>query len=473
MSKSCQKNPAIKARTRKTGRNTLINLATVVLYNGLMKIAIIGGGAAGMMATATSERSEAAITAALAAGSSPKKNPKVFLIEKNKSLGQKVLISGGGRCNVTTGFSDLRLIADRYPRGGKFLLSSLHDFPPEAVIAWFETHGVPMKTEEDLRVFPKSDSGKDVLAAFEKIFQSPDVEVLLGHEVTRIEHSPEASLSISVAKRLNQQFQIHFKNQPPLTVDKLILTTGGQAHRHTGSTGDGYTFAESLGHTITPLAPSLNSFITQEKWPHALAGVSLPLVTLKIKTQKKFEYSGPILFTHRGLTGPAIFALSSYIAFETYDPQHPLTLTVDLFPNWPHTKLEQELQREMKENPKKLFRNTLALHLPKSLALELCSQFSIAPEKINIELSKKDFIKTLEKLKNLPFTLIGRAAGDEFVTAGGVELSEVDPKTLESKICPGLYFAGEILNIDGFTGGYNLQAAWCTGRRAGECASID
>ena len=425
----------------------------VVVYSGLMKIAIIGGGAAGMMATACAacgiKRAEV--------------SPEIFLIEKNTALGQKVLISGGGRCNVTTGFSDLRLIADRYPRGGKFLLSSLHDFPPDAVKKWFEDHGVPLKTEADLRVFPKSDSGKDVLAAFEHVFKENSTQVLLGYDVAQV-------------NKVGRSFQIHFKNHPPLTVDKVILTTGGQAYRHTGSTGDGYTFAESLGHTITPLAPSLNSFITQEKWPHTLAGVSLPMVTLKVRKRslrptekKKFEYSGPILFTHRGLTGPAVFALSSFIAFETYDPQHPLTLTVDLFPNLPHAELERELEKEMKQNPKKLFRNTL--NLPKSLALELCVQFQIDSEKTNNELSKKEFTKIVEKLKNLPFTLIGRAAGDEFVTAGGVELSEIDPKTLESKLCPGLYFAGEILNIDGFTGGYNLQAAWCTGRRAGLSAS--
>lgn len=406
-----------------------------------MKIAIIGGGAAGIMAAATLAESG--------------KEVKIILIEKNKVLGQKVLISGGGRCNVTTGFSDLRLIAERYPRGGKFLLSSLHAFPPEAVKQWFEDHGVPLKTEEDLRVFPQSDSGKDVLAAFERIFWKDATTIHFSHTVTEI-------------RKVRDHFQIHFENHPKLDVDKVILTTGGQAYRYTGSTGEGYAFAESLGHTITKLAPSLSSFIIEESWPRTLAGVSLPTVTLKVKCEKKYEFTGPILFTHRGLTGPAVFALSSYIAFERYDSQHPMSLFLDLLPNLPHTLFEAELRKELEENPKKLFRNTLGNWIPKSLALELCTLIPVATEKLNLEISKKEITKTIEMLKAVPLHLIGRAAGDEFVTAGGVKLSEVNPQTLESKICPGLYFAGEILDIDGFTGGYNLQAAWATGHRAGE-----
>lgn len=413
-----------------------------------MKIAIIGGGAAGLMA------------ASAIAELNNEKEMTVYLIEKNKTLGQKVLISGGGRCNVTTGFSDLRLIAERYPRGGKFLLSALTAFPPDAVCEWFEAHGVPLKTEGDLRIFPKSDNGKDILNAFETIFQKHQVEVLTNHEVTQIQ-------------KVGKHFQIHFKNRPLLEVDKVILTTGGQAYRHTGSTGDGYTFAESLGHTITPLAPSLNSFIVAESWPKTLAGVSLPLVTLTVKAQQKYKYTGPILFTHRGLTGPAAFALSSLIAFETYAPESPLPMSLDLLPNTTHAVLEHDFKTELHNNPKKLFRNSLGSFVPKSLALELCALIPVGTDKNNNEVSKKEVAKTVETLKNLPLTLIGRAAGDEFVTAGGVELSEVDAKTLESKLCPGLYFAGEILNIDGFTGGYNLQAAWCTGRRAGESASIE
>lgn len=410
-----------------------------------MKTAIIGGGAAGMMAAAAIVENQP--------------ETELFLIEKNRALGQKVLISGGGRCNVTTGFSDLRLIGDRYPRGGKFLQSAFHRFSPEAVRAWFEEHGVPLKVEEDLRVFPVSDNGKDIVGVFENLFRSHHTQVLLGTELLSVEKNA-------------QGYTLMLKNHDPLHVDRLILTTGGQAYRHTGSTGEGYRFAEQLGHHITPLAPSLNSFITKESWPKELAGVALKQVKLTTKTTKKFEFTGPMLFTHRGITGPAVFALSSLIAFEEYTPEKPLELTLDLFPHTAPDFLEEELRKDMNENPKKTVRNTVAHWIPKSFSAVLCELLSIPETKPNNELSKKDFIKLLETLKHLKMHLVGRAAGDEFVTAGGVDTDEVDPKTMESKLSPGLFFAGEILNIDGFTGGFNLQAAWATGYCAGMAASV-
>jgi predicted Rossmann fold flavoprotein len=407
-----------------------------------MSIAIIGGGAAGMMAAA-------AIL---------EKNPQeeVFLIEKNATLGQKVLISGGGRCNVTTGFSDLRLIADRYPRGGKFLQSAFHRFGPEQVMNFFESRGVPLKVEEDLRVFPVSDNGKDIVGVFEKLLKSANL--LFRTELTHL-------------KKTASGFTLSFKNHEPITVDKVILTTGGQAYRATGSTGDGYRFAESVGHHVTTLAPSLNSFITEETWLKNLAGVSLQKAGLSVKIQKKMEWTGPILFTHRGLTGPAVFALSSLIAFEDYTRESPLELTLDFLPDTPQNLLEEEFHRTVQENPKKTYRNILGYFLPKSLASELCEQAGIDEKKQATQVGKKEQQKILEKLKHLKLHLIGRAAGDEFVTAGGVDTDEVDPRSMESKLCPGLFFAGEILNVDGFTGGYNLQAAWATGHLAGESAA--
>lgn len=421
-----------------------------------MSIAIIGGGAAGMMAAA----------AAL------EKNPdaEIFIIEKNSALGQKVIISGGGRCNVTTGFSDLRLIVDRYPRGGKFLQSAFHRFGPEQVMDWFENHGVTLKIEEDLRVFPVSNNGKDIVGVFEKLFAAPKIHVLFKTELAELIYVKPTN-SQKIGDHADNYFILHFKNREPITVNKVILTTGGQAYRSTGSTGDGYRFAESLGHSITQLAPSLNSFITQESWPKNLAGVALKKVRLSTKTSKKLEWTGPILFTHRGLTGPAVFALSALIAFETYTPQQPLELTLDLIPDTPVALLEQEFQNHTQENPKKTFRNLVAHFVPKSVAWELCDQLHIDEEKQAPQVAKKDRLALLENLKHLKLHLIGRAAGDEFVTAGGVNTDEVDPRTMESKKIPGLYFAGEILNMDGFTGGYNLQAAWASGHCAGENAA--
>lgn len=410
-----------------------------------MKIAIIGGGASGMMAAARAkEVSESC---------------EVYLIERNFGLGTKVLLTGGGRCNLTTAFSDLRLISDRYPRGGKFLLSALHAFPPEEIAKWFEDHGVKLKTEDDLRVFPASNNGRDVVKVFEDLFKKNGTQVLLNHEVDKIEKSKKG-------------FKIIFREGEPLIVDKLILTTGGQAYRATGSTGDGYTFAETLGHSITKLSPSLNSFVTKELWPKTLSGVSFKKVHFKASRSTTWQFTGPMIFTHHGLSGPAIFAMSAMVAFEEYSPKNPLELILDFVPDTAQNIFEEDFRKELTLNPQKLFKNTLANFVPKSLAEVLFSGLNIREEKRNSEIAKNEFFKTVEALKHTKLTIIGRGPAEEFVTAGGVDTDEVNQKTMESKICPGLYFAGELLNIDGFTGGFNLTSAWVTGRIAGENAVV-
>lgn len=406
-----------------------------------MRVAVLGGGAAGMMAAATLNELNGSIG--------------VTLIEKNPDLGRKVLISGGGRCNVTTGKEDIRLILESYPRGDKFLNSAMRRFSPQAVYEWFENHGVPLKAEKDLRVFPISDNGKDIVKVFKNIFEAHSTQVLVNHEIADLQKTPHGS------------FKIEFKNHAPLEFDKVILTTGGQAYRQTGSTGEGYGFAEKQGHTITPLAGSLNAFVCQEAWPSTLAGVSLIQATLKTKRKERYHSTGPLLFTHKGITGPAVFALSSQVAFERYDREQPLEIFIDLMPHLKSLELEEQLKKQLTQHPSKEFRNTLSQWIPKSLTEVLCNQLQIN-EKNNAEVSKKELHHMLEMLKNLPLTVIGRTAGEEFVTAGGVNLDEINPQTMESQKCPGLYIAGEILNIDGFTGGYNLQAAWCTGRVAAE-----
>lgn len=382
----------------------------------------------------------------------------VFLIEKNPSLGRKVIISGGGRCNVTTGYDDLRSIADRYPRGGKFLASALNRFAPVAVRAFFEERGVPLKIEEDLRVFPVSDRGADVVEVFEREFRANETRVLLRHSVLGIE-------------RRGDGFTIHFAAHPDLEVDRVIVTTGGQAYRHTGSTGDGYALAESLGHTITSLAPSLNAFVCPEAWVRSLAGVSLPKVRLRAG---RSEFTGPMLFTHKGLTGPAVFALSSLIAFENYGKEAPLELFLDFVPEFSGGEWAAALDAEMGEHPSRALKNTLPRWMPRSLAEALCVALGVAGagDRANREVSKRDRHAVVEWVKRMPVSVTGRSPGDEFVTAGGVSLKEVDSKTMGSKLCPGLFFAGEILDIDGFTGGYNLQAAWCTGHAAGLAAAV-
>lgn len=406
-----------------------------------MKIGIVGGGAAGLMAAATILESSA--------------DAEVLLFEKNDGLGKKVIISGGGRCNVTTGIRDVRTLLTKYPRGGKFLSSAMYNFPPEAVYDWFEAHGVPLKIEEDLRVFPQSNSGRDIVGVFERLFSASKAQVYLKANVS------------CVAKR-RDSFELTLKDRvDSLFVDRLILTTGGQAYHQTGSTGDGYAFAQSLGHTITPLAPSLNAFFTRETWPHQLSGLSFEQARLTAERTGRPSFTGPFLFTHKGLSGPAVFALSAQVAFEPYDAQHPLLIHVDLFPALAIEDVRKNIEQAIQAHPRKQIVTVLGFVMPKSLAQTACQENSIPLEKHAVEVGKKDVLHCAEWLKKIPLNVIGRGAGDEFVTAGGVSLNEVDPRTMESKICPGLFFAGELLDVDGYTGGFNLQASWATGRLAG------
>lgn len=418
----------------------------------MMRVAIIGGGAAGLMAAATLHEDDPSV--------------EIFLIERNDGLGKKVIISGGGRCNVTTGIRDVKTILTKYPRGGKFLTSAMYAFPPEAVEAWFESHGVPLKTQADLRVFPVSDDGHDIVRAFEELLALSNVHILLKTSATRVE-------------KRGEEFFIFTKESPdPIVADRLVLTTGGQAYRHTGSTGDGYAFATALGHTITALAPSLNAFFTSETWPKEISGLSFERATVSSRRDSSNlrpsvpsplpSSTGPFLFTHKGVSGPAVFALSSIVAFEPYDAANPLEIAIDLFPDETLDALRTRVETVATANPNKRFDNVLGLLVPKSLADIVVDQLGISKTKSANQVARKDMARTAAWLKAIPLHVVQRGAGDEFVTAGGVELSEVDPTTMESRICPGLYFAGEILDVDGFTGGFNLQASWAVGHLVGK-----
>src|SRR3989339_990662 len=406
-----------------------------------MTIAVLGGGAAVLMAAATILEMDP--------------EARILLVERNDRLGKKVLMTGGGRCNVTTGLDDIQAILSRYPRGGKFFASALRRFPPEAVRAWFEMHGVPLKIEKDGRVFPKSDRGGDVVRVFERLFESSRIRLFLNTSVSRV-------------KKQGGIFRIFFEEQQePLQADKLILVTGGQAYRHTGSTGDGYAFADSLGHTITKLAPSLSALLTRETWPTSISGLSFPKVRLMARDNKSLSSIGPFLFTHKGISGPAVFALSSLTAFETYSARQPMKVSIDFFPDFSQEKIREEIQKNITFNPKRSFVNALAGIVPKSLS-EIClREVALPGDRHAGEIGKKEMARCATWLKGALLSVVGRVAGDEFVTAGGVDLKEINPITMESKICSGLFIAGELLDIDGFTGGFNLQACWATGRAAG------
>lgn len=411
-----------------------------------MTIAILGGGAAGLMAAA----------AVLETSTSA----NVILIERNRTLGAKVRISGGGRCNVTTGIRDVRQLLTKYPRGGKFLTSAMYAFSPEAVEAWFEAHGVPLKTEDDGRVFPISNDGDDVVAAFERMFSGePRIRLELGMSVT------------NVSRTESGMFCLETKTGEMIEADRLILTTGGQAYRHTGSVGDGYAFAQALGHTVTPLAPSLNAFFTRETWPKDISGCSFEAAEITAHIAKPVSFTGPFLFTHKGVSGPGVFALSSIVAFETYDSEHPLFITIDVFPRETLEALRTRMEELLYRHVKKTVPNALHGIVPRSFLEIALTENAIPLDLQSAHITKKSIEDLARWFKAIPLTVIARGAGDEFVTAGGVETSEVNPKTMESLVCRGLFFAGELLNVDGFTGGFNLQASWAAGRAAGNSAA--
>lgn len=413
-----------------------------------VNIAVVGGGAAGMMAAATlaEERPGARVT----------------VLERNRRLGAKVIISGGGRCNVTTGIDDPRTLLSRYPRGGRWLRPAMAAFPPRQVVTWFEAHGVPLKTEPDLRVFPVSNNGREIVAAFATVFERSRVAVLLGTPVTAIEHD-QVGFQLSLAD-----------GDEPLRFDRLILTTGGAAYRHTGSTGDGYRFAAALGHTVTPLFPSLNAYAVAEQWAMSLSGLSFADARLTIAARRPggqpYQARGAFLFTHFGVTGPAVFALCSEAASEPYSVEQPLALSINLMPDRRPDQIDALLQQRITALGGRALANLLDTVLPRSICPVLCELAGVEPALHAARLSRAGRRRLAALIGALPLTITGRRNGEELVTAGGVATDEVDPHTMASRRAPGLFFAGEILNVDGYTGGYNLQAAWATGRAAGLAA---
>ncbi len=406
-------------------------------------IAIIGGGAAGLMTAASIIESGV--------------EAEIHLFEKNPILGAKVIISGGGRCNVTTGITDRKLLLTKYTRGREFIKTAIYDFPPEKVFEWFEEHGVPLKCEDDLRVFPKSDHGKDVVGVFEKLFLEKKVDLHVKNPILTVE-------------KVDGGFFLKAKSYQ-LKADVVVLTCGGEAYQHTGSTGDGYSFAKSCGHTVTRLGPSLSSFKTKETWPHKLSGISFEKAKLKSEDGdgSTVEATGPFLFTHFGISGPVTFTLSSHLAFTAIDQDNPRSIRV--IPNADRGEQEWEklLKQEFTQHGARLIITILDQFFPARFAEAILELAQIPSDKKSAELSREERQKIVKLLgEGLSLTLLQRRPGDEFVTAGGIPTTEVDSKTMQSKLCPGLFFAGEILNVDGITGGFNLQWAWASGRRAGE-----
>jgi predicted Rossmann fold flavoprotein len=406
----------------------------------MQSVGVIGAGAAGLMCVAT-------LIDWWYTG-------HVTLYEKNAKVWAKVLISGGWRCNVTTWTYQRKQLLLNYPRGSEFLDYSFRKFGPRQVRKWFEDHNVALKQEADGRIFPVSDHGWDVVGVFTRMMNAyPKMMLSTGMKVNAMSHDNNTN-----------QFTV-VTDEWSYTHDTIVVTTWWQAYAHTGSTGDGYAFARSCGHTITELWPSLNSFVTQESRHTECSGTVFEdaLVIHKWNTAR-----WPILLTHFGLSGPGMFIVASQIPFVSISTDSPYSIYLV-----PHAAMRYEqwttrFQEKRVSDPKQSIRVWLTQWFTKRMSETICKQYGWM-EHTFTQLSKQH-IKWMAKALGewMHFHVVKRRPGDEFVTAWGVVTDEVDTKTMESKTTPWLYFAWEVLNVDGVTGGYNLQASRATWRLAGQ-----
>lgn len=407
-------------------------------------VIVVGGGAAGMFA---------AIAAA-------KNGHQVTLYEKNEKLGKKIFITGKGRCNITNA-ADMEELFDAVVTNSKFLYSSFYGYTNQNVIDFFEDAGVPVKIERGNRVFPISDHSSDVIRALEREMKKVGVKVCLNTEVKSVE-AEKGKFNKVVLKDTTTQ-----------TADACIVATGGLSYRSTGSTGDGFRFAENVGHKVTQCFPSLVPMETKEPWICELQGLSLRNVDAKILDGKKELYKdfGEMLFTHFGVSGPLIISASSYVGKKFMDKngqKKELTLEIDLKPALTEEQLDQRVLRDFEENHNRQFKNAITKLFPTKLIPVMLELGGIDPEKKVNSIEKEERKQFVHLIKHFRMTLTGlRNYPEAIITKGGVNVKEIDPGTMESKFVKGLYFAGEVLDLDALTGGFNLQIAWSTGYAAG------
>ena len=412
------------------------------------RVIVIGGGASGMMA---------AITAA-------ENGAEVILLEKNDRLGKKILITGKGRCNVTTD-KDTDEIIRSFVHNGKFLYTALSSFSNQQVKYFFEEAGVPLKVERGERVFPVSDQSKDIVNALRRKMQEAGVDVWLNATVKE------------VLVEDGRVSGVQLVNGQKLLADHVIVATGGASYPGTGTTGDGYHFARKTGHTVVNLRPSLIPLECAEGYVKALQGLSLKNVNFTIETsqgKKLIQDFGEMLFTHFGISGPIVLSCS-YKAVDYWQKnKEPLTGIIDFKPALSPEKLDARILRDIEEQKNKQLKNALHGLMPGKLIPVFIQKSGISPDKAMHQITREERQKMVELLKNFRFTITkARPIEEAIVTAGGVSVKEVSPKTMESKLVPGLYFTGEVLDIDGMTGGFNLQAAFSTGFLAGTACTIE
>jgi len=414
-------------------------------------VAIIGGGPAGM----------------ISAGRAGELGASVVLIEKNKNLGRKLLIAGKGRCNITNKENNPREFISEFGKNGKFLFSAFSRFGVEETINFFEKINLKTKIERGGRVFPVSDKSQDVLEALIGYLKKSNVKIKLNSEVKKIIKNPSTTLGAS-----NKIEKIILANNEEITASKFIISTGGKSYPKTGSTGDGYEWVKKLGHTVTSLSPSLVPIIVKEKIVEELEGLSLKNVEISVyKENKKIDSRfGEAIFTADGMSGPIIIDMSKKIGKEL--PQN-IKIKIDFKPALDFLKLDRRVQEDFRKDSKKMFKNSLNDLLPQKLIPVIVKLSKINPDKKSSSITREERKKLLHLLKEFTLEVKSLAIHEKaIITSGGIKLSEIDQKTMKSKLIDNLYFAGEILDIDGPTGGYNLQICWTTGYIAGESAAF-
>lgn len=420
----------------------------------MKKIAVIGGGAAGIMA---------AISAA-------QTGKEVHLYEKNEKLGKKLYITGKGRCNLTNA-SDIEEIMKNVVTNAKFLYSAFYTMSNDDVIQMFEKAGVQTKVERGNRVFPASDKSSDVIAGLTRLLKKYGVHIYLNTEIQDIiiENTDILNVKAEEGKEKSKVKGIFLKDGTEKSFDSVIVATGGCSYPSTGSTGDGYRFAKETGHKTTKLLPALVPLIVQEEFIKDLQGLSLKNVQVDFYQEKKKLYSdfGELLFTHFGVSGPVILSASSLLTKKLHEGQ-PLRLVIDLKPALSEAVLDERILKDFQKFKNKNFRNSLNELLPKSMIPLIITLSGIDEFKRVHAVSKEERKKLVHILKNFTLTVVGtRGFQEAIITQGGVEVKELSPASMESKKIEGLFFAGEVLDVDALTGGYNLQIAWSTGYLAG------
>ena len=406
-------------------------------------LAIIGGGAAGMLASVFAAR----------------RGLEVHLYEKNEKTGKKLYITGKGRCNLTNACS-MEDLLESVKSNPKFLYSAFYSFTNEQTIAFFESLGLKTKVERGGRVFPQSDHSSDVISALSRELSRRKADVLLRTEVKEliIEEGRAAGVLLSSGKKLY--------------ADAVIVASGGISYPSTGSTGDGYRFAESCGHRVTELSPALVPMEVKEWYAKELMGLSLRNIQIRITEGKKklYEEFGEMLFTHYGVTGPVILSASSGVGNRLKQKQ--LTLHIDLKPALSEEQLDKRVLREFEANHNRQFKNAVDSLFPAKLKPVMVELSEIPEDKKVHEITKEERLRFVRLIKDFTMTLTNlRGYNEAIITKGGVSVKEVDPGTMESKKVSSLYFAGEVLDLDAVTGGYNLQIAWSTGYLAGMSAA--